>query len=227
MDQTKKTSPLRMIVWGLIGAVGIGAFIWAVLPGGDKGADKGSSSASLVDAVSKDDWQRGPADAAVTLVEFADVQCPACAQFQPMLDQLFKKYSNRVQFVYRHFPLKEIHANAILGARAAEAAGREGKLFPMLDALYNHQTEWAELAADNARAKMIELAKSVGLKQADFEKDLDSDTVASAVDADRASGDRSGVTGTPTFFLNGAKITNPTSVGAFSKLLDEALAAKK
>lgn len=223
-QQPQRTSKGRTILGVLIVLAAAGAFTWAVWP--DRNPQP--TQASLVDAVSANDWQRGKAGSAVSLVEYGDVQCPSCAAVQPIVDQVVKRYGDRVNFVYRHFPLTEIHQNAEIGAIAAEAAGRQGKLFEMLDALFSQQTSWSNLPDADARAKFVQFAKDLKLDATRFEKDLSSDEVRAAVDADRASGDRAGVSGTPTFFLSGKVVASiPRSVDDFAKLLDAALAAKQ
>lgn len=219
-DQPQRANRARTVLGALLVLAALGAFAWAVWPDRNQPAPQ----ASLLDAVSADDWQRGKAGSAVTLVEYGDVQCPSCAAVQPTLDELAKRYGDRVNFVYRHFPLTQIHQNAEVGATAAEAAARQGKLFEMLDLLYSQQSSWATLPDAEARARYVQFAKQLKLDVPRFEKDLSSDEVKAAVDADRASGDRAGVSGTPTFFLGGEVVQSiPRSVEEFSKLLDAAL----
>src|ERR1700721_2740246 len=141
----------------------------------------------------KDDHVLGPADAPVTLVEYGDYQCPACGAAHPMVKVILKHLGAKVRFVFRNMPLIEIHPNAELAAEAAEAAAAQGKFWEMHDALYEHQDE---LGPDLVRAFA---------KRPRFEEDLVSRRFRDHVKRDFMGGVRSGVNGTPTFFVDTAR----------------------
>ncbi len=187
-----------------------------------KGESGGTGqSAVLSENVTAADHVRGNPMSRITLVEYSDFQCPACGAYYPILKQLDGEYGNRIQSVYRNFPLSQIHKHAFLAAQAAEAAGKQGKFFEMHDLLFEHQTEWPDSA--NVRDVFLSYADQLKLDRKQFEKDMDSAEVKAKIDADQKSGIRSGIQGTPTFFLNGKKIDSPRSYDEFKQLIDKTL----
>ncbi|MFH0749373.1 MAG: thioredoxin domain-containing protein [Candidatus Gottesmanbacteria bacterium] len=140
----------------------------------------------------------GPKDASVWLVEFSDFQCPACAQFYPTVKQLTEKYKDSLLFVYRNYPLPA-HPMAIPAARAAEAATQQGKYWEMHDALFAGQKYLSDSFIASEAAKL-------GLIMDTFERDIKSQVVQSAIDADTNVGNAIGINATPTFYLNGMKL---------------------
>lgn len=165
-------------------------------------------------------------DGAVTLVEYGDFQCPACAAYFPVVEQVVNKYSEDITFQFRHFPLVSIHPNAFAASRAAEAASKQGKFWEMYDKLYANQQDWSNNS--NPMSIFETYAKQLGLNEDQFKKDFASSAVNNAIKADEAEGKKLGVQATPTFVLNGKVIKNPgASVEEFSKVLDEAIANKK
>ncbi len=154
---------------------------------------------SRSELVTKDAAQRGKKDAKVYLVEFSDFQCPACLSVKPVVDQILKKHESEIVFVYRHFPLEK-HTFARKAAEVAEAAGEQGKFWQMYDYLFAHQSELSEEMLDNAW-------KPVGLKEESFKEALASGRYKAKVQADISDGTRFGIFSTPTFFLNGRKLT--------------------
>lgn len=145
----------------------------------------------------------GNPDAEVTLVEYADFQCPGCAQVAPVVKQLAEKYKNDLAFVYRNYPLTSSHPNALAAATAAEAAAKQGKFFEMSELLYQNQSSW-NTAAGNERSDLFEsYASSVGVKIDQYRKDLSSEKIKNKIERDRQFGRTVGVDATPTFVLNG------------------------
>lgn len=137
---------------------------------------------------------KGPEDAAVVLVEWADFECPACRAVSPELEIILEK-NRDVRFVFKNFPL-DVHPNAEAAARAALAADRQGKFWEMHHLLFS-----AELPL--AKERLAELAKNLGLDMAQFDKDMRSEAVADAVRRDRKQGEAVGLRGTPTLYING------------------------
>ena len=170
-------------------------------------------------AVAAADWTAGKTGSTVTLAEYSDFECPACAAWEPHLRSILHDYGDRILFVYRHFPLSQ-HAYAELSARSAEAAGMQGKFWEMHDRIFDAHPEWAGQAS--ARTAFSGLAEGLGLDRAQFERDWDSETVREAVRADFESGIRFDVNSTPTFFINGQKV-EPRSPEELRNFLDEAL----
>ncbi|MGC4835121.1 Na+/H+ antiporter NhaA [Micromonospora vinacea] len=144
----------------------------------------------------KQDHVRGPADASVTLVQYGDFQCPYCGKAEPVVRQLLGDADLR--FVWRHLPLSDVHPHARLAAEATEAAAAQGQFWQMHDLLLDHQGELDVTA-------LIKYADDLGLDQKRFHDDLTSHAHAARIDSDIESADNSGVSGTPTFFINGRR----------------------
>lgn len=161
----------------------------------------------------------------VTLIEYGDYQCPACGQYYPIVKQVQLKYNSDIVFQFRNFPLESLHPNARAGARAAEAAGMQGKYWEMHDKLYETQQQWAQLS--DVKTAFESIASQLGLNMTKFRTDYASDTVNSTINADIGEGQKIGANSTPTFVLDGKKIDqNPRSLDEFYKLIDEEIAVK-
>ncbi len=158
----------------------------------------------------------GPSDAKVTIVEFSDFECPFCSRAAEAAHAIKEKYSDKVRFVFRQFPLP-FHPNAHVAAEASLAAHEQGKFWEFHDKLFANQK-----ALD--RASLEKYAKEIGLDMAKFKQALDQKTYAAQVDAELKLGEEVAVDGTPTMFLNGARVANPTDVAAISAQIDQTLA---
>jgi protein-disulfide isomerase len=177
------------------------------------------------EVVVANEWVRGNASSTVTLVEYSDFQCPACRAYAGMIKQLEGEFGGKIAFIYRNFPLYQIHPNADLAARAAESAGRQGKFWEMHDVLFDRQDVWAKLL--NPTGKFVEYATELGLNAEQFKKDIENEEIAKSIADDYQSGTKIGVTGTPTFVFNGVKIPrNPDSIDAFRAILSAATVGK-
>lgn len=161
---------------------------------------------------------RGPADAPVTLMEFADFQCPFCARNLPLVQQVLDAYPKDVKFVYKEFPLTSIHQNAMNASKAAIAAKRQGKYWEMHDALFEN---YQNLAEDNLK----KIAGEVGLDVAQWEKDYKSPEVDKDVQDDMRLASQSDVRGTPTMFVNGKRVANRSFEG-IKEMIESALKEK-
>jgi len=148
--------------------------------------------------VSEHDHAQGPADAPLTLVEYGDFECPACGQAYPVVEALKREMAGRLRFVFRHFPLGTVHPNATAAALAAEAAGRQGKFWEMHDLLYENQDALED-------EDLWRYAEALGLDVDRFEEDRRGEACERRVRQDFLGGARSGVNGTPTFFVNGVR----------------------
>jgi NhaA family Na+:H+ antiporter len=148
--------------------------------------------------VSERDHIKGSGSAVVTLVEYGDYQCPHCSQVHPIIQDLKKQMGDRLRVVYRHFPISSAHPDAQLASEAAEAAAAQGQFWEMHDILFSHQS-----ALDYGH--LVQYAAELGLDVAQFERDLQDHSYADRVREDFSSGVRSGVNGTPTFFINGLR----------------------
>jgi protein-disulfide isomerase len=156
------------------------------------------AAATLTLPVGQRDHIQGPADAAVTLVEYGDYECPHCGRAYPIIKEVQKRMGRRLRFVYRNFPLRESHPHAQHAAEAAEAAGAQGKFWEMHDRLFERQ-----FALDDEY--LIEYAGDLGLDVDRFRGELAGRAYEPRVREDFRSGVRSGVNGTPTFFINGVR----------------------
>lgn len=160
-------------------------------------------------------------DGKVTLVEFLDFECESCRAAYPFVEQLREKYEGRVTFVLRYFPIPS-HVNAYNAAYAVESAARQGKLEPMYQRMYDTQAEWGE-SQDSKAVLFRSFAEDLGLDMERFDADVASPEVAARVQSDVNDGRRLGVTGTPSFFLNGEHLS-PATTQEFVQAIDDALA---
>jgi protein-disulfide isomerase len=158
----------------------------------------------------------------VTLLEYGDFQCPACAAYHPLIKDVVEKYQNDISFQFRNFPLQEIHQNARAASRAAEAAGKQNKYWDMHDLLYEQQKLWE---TSNTVTSIFEnFAKQIGLDIEKYKTDFASSEVNAIITADFNEGKKQGVNSTPTFFLQGKKLTEPPQdIDGWSKVIDEAI----
>lgn len=157
----------------------------------------------------------GPKDAKVTIVEFSDFECPFCSRAADVTKKVKEKYSDKVRFVFRQFPLS-FHANAHTAAEASLAANAQGKFWEFHDKLFQNQKALG-------RPELEAYAKELGMDVAKFKKALDDKTYAATVDGEMKLGEEVAVDGTPTMFINGARVANPTDFDGLSKQIDAAL----
>jgi protein-disulfide isomerase len=160
------------------------------------------TTGQLIPPVAESDHVSGPDDAPLTLVEYGDFECPHCGRAYPILKSIKQQLGARLRVVFRHFPLTETHPHAAHAAETAESAATQGKFWEMHDALFEHQ----EALDDDA---LIAYADELGLDATRVARDLESGTYAPRVRANFRSGVRSGVNGTPTFFVNGDRWDGP------------------
>ncbi|HEY8833793.1 MAG TPA: DsbA family protein [Gemmatimonadaceae bacterium] len=156
------------------------------------------SGGQLTPPVSAEEHAAGPDEGPVTLVEYGDYECPYCGMAHPIVKAVQRALGDQLRFVFRNFPLAEAHPHARLAAQAAEAAGAQGRFWEMHDMLFENQNALEP-------ADILGYAKSIGLDIARFEQDLEAGTYAKKVRDDFRNGVRSGVNGTPTFFVNGER----------------------
>ncbi len=207
----------RIYTWGAFVLI-IGLITWGMIAAAKK-ADKENANIAPSDKVTAEDWVRGNASSTVTVVEYSDFQCPSCGQYYPLVEKVFAENSNKFQYVYRHFPLPQ-HPNAIPAAKAVEAAGNQGKFWQMYDLLFTTQADWA--TTTDAKAFFAGYAKKLNLDLEKFSTDFDSPEVATRIDNDYKSGVRAGVSSTPSFYVNGKKITPPQSYDEFKNIIEAA-----
>lgn len=158
----------------------------------------------------------GPTDARVTLVEYADFECPHCGHAFPIVEKIRRHLGEQLRFVYRHFPLSEMHPHAEVAAEASEDAGEQGMFWEMHRELYTHQS-----ALDIPHIERY--AEELGLDMPQFDSGLRMRTFRPRVREDFMSGARSGVNGTPTFFINGERYDGMPMYAELLRALEEAL----
>src|SRR5213595_271062 len=158
---------------------------------------------------------RGPANAAVTLEEFGDFQCPPCGAMEGPLQQIERDYASSLRVIFRNFPFT-IHEHAHEAAYAAEAAGLQGRFWEMHDLLYREQSVWAKNS--DVQSLFDSYAVMIGLNLERFKKDVSGEQVKAKVEADRKRGEELGVRNTPTIFINDESVPptslNPTALRA-------------
>jgi protein-disulfide isomerase len=157
----------------------------------------------------------GSKDSKVTVVEFSDFECPYCSKAATATNDIKKKYGEKVRVIFRHFPLS-FHKNAHLAHQASAAAGEQGKFWEYHDKLFANQRALT-------RPDLEKYATELSLNMAKFKDALDKNTYAASVDADIELGKKVFVQGTPSMFINGERVTNPTDIGAISVLIDKHL----
>jgi len=156
----------------------------------------------------------------VVLVEFGDLQCPACGAYHPLVKQAREEFKDSLTYVFRNFPLTNIHKNAKAAAYVLEAAGMQNKYWEMQDTLYENQNKWSSL--DDPKETFLGYAKLLGLDTAKLLVDMDSPAVKKKVDQDVADGTILGVDSTPTFYLNGVKTKLFSNYEDFKKGIETA-----
>jgi protein-disulfide isomerase len=173
--------------------------------------------------VSARDHAQGEAQAPVTLVEYGDYECPYCAEAYDVVRELVGRYGDNLQFVFRNFPLQQIHPLALPAAEVAESAGVLGRFWPMHEWLYENQERWAH-SGPNA---LLSGVQALDIDEADFQQALRDPQVSSRIEEDVQGGVQSGVQGTPTFFINGWLHEGGNDADSLSEAIDAALAAAR
>lgn len=217
---------LTVALWIIAGGVIIAVAIFGLLKSNNERQQTAEEikniPASANIAITSDDHLLGNEDAKVTLIEYGDYQCPACGAYHPIVSRVIENFGDKITFAYRHFPLGQIHQNAELAARAAEAAGEQGEYWGMHDLLLENQSQWSQ--SNDAAGIFTEYAFSLSLGVEKFQKDINSDIIKERVENDFQGGLEASVNATPTFFLDGKKLKNPRSYNEFKKLIEQALA---
>jgi protein-disulfide isomerase len=168
----------------------------------------------------------GEENAPVTVIEFSDFQCPFCkALYDDTLSQIKSEYvdTGKVRFAYRHYPLTSIHPNAQKAAEASECANEQGNFWGYHDSLFENQSEWENLSADDAQEKFVEFANELGLNGAQLGECVSSGKFEKAVQDDVAAGNEVSVNGTPATFVNGMLISGAAPFSQFKAEIDKAL----
>jgi protein-disulfide isomerase len=176
--------------------------------------------AALKMPITAEDHIQGLESADVTLVEYGDYQCPHCGHAYPVVHQVQKQFGKRLRFVFRNFPLSEMHPQAEAAAEVAEFAGAQGKFWEMHDKLYENQERLGE-------ALFLDLGERLKLSTTALRQALEQRTFEARVRADFKGGVRSGVNGTPTFFINGHRHDGSFDFEALVSAIHQAMGIAK
>ncbi len=201
--------------------LGLGWLLWgADSPSAPQQANEPAAPARRIAVEAGDSPTLGPADAPVTIIEFSDYECPYCARwYQQVYKRLMKEYEGKIRFVYRDFPLDNIHPNAAPAAIAAHCAGEQDSYFAFHDALFSYQYGLGWDA-------YLSYATELGLDVKAFQTCLDEKRYADKVEADMRYGYSLGVSSTPTFFVNGIAIVGAQPYEVFQQLIEKELAGQ-
>ncbi|HEY0368960.1 MAG TPA: thioredoxin domain-containing protein [Chthoniobacterales bacterium] len=201
----KRYLPFVIIILVAVATVSAGVFLYhkKVAELTPKAVAAGESKAGAAEV-----HVRGPQKAPVTLEEFGDFQCPPCGTLSSVLPRIEHDFGDQLRVIFRNFPLA-VHSHAAEAARAAEAAGMQGKFWEMHDTLFHNQNVWSKEA--DVKPTFLNYAREIGLDATRFERDYDGEEPRTRVTADQARGTSLGVTSTPTLFINDQPLP-PTSL---------------
>jgi protein-disulfide isomerase len=214
MQKTSKTKPVLVIV----GAIAIAGIIAIYMSRQETTAQ----SAATAVAEAGGGRIRGAADAPVTLIEYADYQCPTCALYHPITMELLSRYHGKLKLEFHHYPLIQNHPNAMPAALAAEAAADQGKFWEMSDLIFEHQNEWTR--SPNAAGMFLQYALQLGLDSNRFMQSVKSPETQERVLADVRRGNNI-VKGTPTFAINGQVLPDLPNLEGLAALIEGQLKA--
>lgn len=196
-------------------------------PGPDAaGQQAAAGTAAVAGDLADDDAVLGNPDAPVTIVEFSDFQCPYCRRFwQETVPQLKSEYlaTGKAKFIYRDFPLSQIHPGAMPAAEGAECAGDQDRYWDMHDVVFAEQARQGQGTVEFGVADIKKWAAEIGLNMPAFNECLDSGKYRQEVEKDYADGANAGVSGTPATFINGRLVTGAQPFAAFKQIIDEEL----
>tara|TARA_B100000508_G_scaffold92650_1_gene72323 strand:- start:4313 stop:4987 length:675 start_codon:yes stop_codon:yes gene_type:complete len=182
--------------WVIIGVITVVLFGGAIFLSG-MSAEKNNEGVEIIQHI------KGNPDASIVLTEYSDLQCPACAAFLPVVNEVMSEYGDSIRFEYKHFPLPT-NQHAISASMAAEAAGQQGKFFEYHDLLFESQQVWSTNA--NPEVIFLQYADTLGLDVPTFKRHMNSSLLRDKVRDEFSEGRQLGVSGTPSFFLNGQRM---------------------
>lgn len=194
--------------WIIFCALTIGVFGFLIIYSQNTKTDiKAIDTNAIQTANSQDgniaDHVYGNTKSKVIFINYGDYQCSACGVAHPQIKSIVEEYKDKIQFVFRNYPITSLHANAKAAAGAAEAAGMQGKFWQMHDILYEKQSDWDSLSGSERSDKFTSYAKDLNLDINKFNTDIASGDVTKKINYDAAIATKINITGTPTFYLNG------------------------
>lgn len=208
----------RVMLWGVVVLLIVGG-LWGLINISSQPATPTISDVTKIPRVSAGDMTQGPKNAKVVLIEYADFQCPACGAYYPRVKQLQKDFNGKLLFVYRFFPLINIHRNALVSSEAGYAASKQGKFWEMHDLLFAHQADWAEKTNDEAMILFVGYAQSLGLNIDQLKKDMSDPATSKFIMDQENKGTDNGIQGTPTFYVNYKQLENPQTYEEFKGII--------
>jgi protein-disulfide isomerase len=224
---------MNKVTWVILAIVALvfGGLVWLMIT-----SDKGKISVDDINAAAVvaaeeqsggiADHVRGNAGAKVVVVEYGDFQCPGCSTAASRMKAIVEEYIDRIAFVFRNYPVPSSHPNAKAAAAAAEAAGLQGGYWEMHDILFKNQATWSNSDIDGRTNVFVGFAESLELDSQIFKADLAAENITKKINFDLALGQKQGVTGTPSFFVDGEAVASDVwgDDEKFKALLDEKLA---
>ncbi|MEM6997763.1 MAG: thioredoxin domain-containing protein [Patescibacteria group bacterium] len=211
-----KLIAVTVVILGAL--IGLGA-----LSGGNDSSSDGTSNSQ----VSGSQHSQGVSEKNVVLTEAIDFECPACAQFHPIVDQIKEEYKDRVVFEVKHYPITGIHPNALAAHRAAEAVSKQSAdgFWSLHDTLFESRNLWISSTTEDPRPVIDGFVEALGIDMDQYRTDFISSEVNDIINADREKMTELGAEGTPSFFLNNVRVLNNEldSLDEFRAVLDEAL----
>ena len=194
--------------WIIFCALTVGVFGFLIFYSRNSQIDVAKINANTIQTASVQDGNiaehvYGNTKSKVILINYGDFQCSACGTAHPQMKSIVEEYKDKIQFVFRNYPITSLHPNAKAAAGAVEAAGLQGKYWEMHDKIYENQSDWDSLSGTERNDKFASYAKSLNLDVNKFNNDLGSAEVTKKINYDFAIGTKVKITGTPTFVLNG------------------------
>ena len=204
---------MKKYFWYIVILVGVGC-IAGIFMLSSHMAKKANEGVVITDHI------KGSTSAKVVLTEYSDFQCPACGQFYPVLKKMMDTYGTELQLEYKHFPLSTIHQYAVLAAKAAESAGQQGQFWQMHDKLFENQNTWSKVATP--QTYFMQYAQELGLDMDQFKRQMRSSILADHIASQFDEARNSGLTGTPSFFLDGIQLKFAT-IAEFDARIKDAI----
>lgn len=213
---------IKWIIFAVVVLGVLGGIVW--LNKSDQTTFTGDSNKIITEGPIAD-HVIGSQDQKVVLMEYGDYQCPGCGAVAAPVKELVERYQDKLTFTFRHFPLTNIHPNALAAASAAEAAGLQGKYWEMHDLLFETQQAWSSLDASQRGAYFENYAGQLGLDIDKYKQDVASKDVSAKISRDRNTSKNYQVNSTPTFVINGQKFdpTKSTDIPALTAAVEDAL----
>ena len=215
--QPKKEKKSHRVLWVVIGVIILLLLIISIwfysLVKENIDTISNENQSTIYDIATNDDPYAGGKDARIVIVEFSDFQCPYCTQAFPTVREIISTYGDQIKFIYRDFVNSKIHPQAQKSAEAGECASEQDKFWEMHDKMF--------INTDLTVSSLKQYATEVGMNMDQFNECIDSDRYYEEVQQDFASGIVSGVDGTPTFFINGAKFEGAINVDNFKSIIDQ------